>query len=166
MKYFLILSLLLLTSCTLNETMQLTSSAFADNAQIPIKYSYKNENISPPLSWSNAPPDTETFAIIVDDPDAPVGDWSHWVIFNIPSNVTHLSEGIPRNYSNQGTNDFKKRGYDGPSPPSGTHRYIFHLYALDTKLNLNSSTTKQDLLEAMEDHILAEAKLIGKFSKA
>jgi len=146
--------------------MKLTSTSFADNAQIPLKYSYKNENISPPLSWSNIPDNTKTFAIILDDPDAPVGDWSHWIIFNIPNNVTHLPESIPRTSYTQGTNDFKKIGYDGPSPPSGTHRYVFHLYALDTKLNLTSSATKQDLLEAMKGHILAETKLTGNYSKS
>lgn len=165
MKYLLLLSLLLLTSCTLNDTMKLTSTAFANNGMMPIKYSYKDENISPPLSWSGAPANTESFAIILDDPDAPVGDWSHWIIFNIPNNVESLPESVPRNSYNQGTNDFKKIGYDGPSPPSGTHRYVFHLYALDTKLNLSSSTTKQDLLRAMQDHILIETTLIGKYSK-
>ena len=148
--------------------MKLTSSAFTDNNLISSKYAYKNENISPPLSWSNFPENTKTFAIIVDDPDA--RDWSHWIIFNIPHNITSLSEGISKNESLkngaiQGINDFKKIGYDGPSPPSGTHRYVFHLYALDTELDLDSFATKQNLLDAIDGHILEETKLTGKFSK-
>ena len=143
--------------------MKLTSSAFNDNSFIPKKYSYRDENVSPPLCWSDAPVNTKTFAIIVDDPDG--RDWSHWIIFNIPSNVSSLPEGISKNEYVQGMNDFKKIGYGGPAPPSGTHRYVFHLYALDKELNLSFNVTKRDLLSAMKGHILEETELVGKFCK-
>lgn len=142
--------------------MKLTSNAFNDNDFIPKKYSYRNENISPPLSWTDVPLKTKTFAIIVDDPDG--RDWSHWIIFNIPSNVNSLPKGISKNEYVQGVNDFKNVGYDGPAPPSGTHRYVFHLYALDKELDLKNAT-KQSLLSAMKGHVLAEAELVGKFKQ-
>lgn len=150
---------------------KLYSSAFAEGAMIPIKYTCDGVNESPPLNWSDAPKETKSFALIVDDPDAPRGDWVHWVLFNIPASTTNLKENasMSENYPDvivQGVNDFKDNLYGGPCPPSGVHRYFFKLFALDIVLNLNASVTKKILLEAMKGHILAEAHLIGKYKRA
>lgn len=155
-----------------NKTMdiKITSSAFEEGAMIPSKYTCDGENVSPPLSWSGAHAETKTFALINDDPDAPAGTWVHWVIYNIPGNQYELKEAIlsKKELDNgiiQGTNDFRKTGYGGPCPPSGTHRYYFKLYALDTKLELQGDVTKDKLLEAMKGHILAEGQLMAKYSR-
>ncbi|MFQ5882748.1 MAG: YbhB/YbcL family Raf kinase inhibitor-like protein [Candidatus Methylomirabilales bacterium] len=118
--------------------------------------------------WSRPPAGTQSFALIADDPDAPMGTWVHWVIWNIPASVLNLAENLTKtaslpNGARQGTTDFRRIGYGGPCPPSGTHRYFFKLYALDTTLNLPASTTKHDLKKAMEGHILAQAELMGKY---
>lgn len=152
------------------QTITIESSAFKNGGFIPIQYTCKGKNISPPLSWRNFPKRTASFAIIADDPDAPMGTWVHWVYYNIPSSVMSLSQKIetvkkPDVGGFQGTNDFHKIGYGGPCPPSGTHRYFFKIYALDIKLSLASGATKKALLKAMEGHILLEGSLMGKFSK-
>jgi Raf kinase inhibitor-like YbhB/YbcL family protein len=113
---------------------------------------------------------TQTLALIMDDPDAPVGIWIHWVLFNIPANLRGLSEGVAAQAtladgSQHGNNSWKRVGYGGPCPPSGTHHYVFKLYALDTKLDLSPGSSKEDLLKAMEGHVLAQAQLVGTFSK-
>lgn len=150
--------------------MQITSSAFQEGELIPAKYTCDGENISPPLAWRDAPKNTKTFALIVHDPDAPVGDWVHWVVYHIPGAVAELSErasateSLP-NGAMQGRNDFKKIGYGGPCPPSGTHRYYFRLYALDATLPLHAGATRQDLERAMRGHIVAEAALMGKYRR-
>jgi len=148
----------------------LTSSAFGEGEMIPTQYTCDGKDISPPLSWSNAPEETKSFALIADDPDAPKGTWVHWVVYNMKPDTDKLEENVPKKDTLdggtvQGTTDFKKPGYGGPCPPSGTHRYFFKLYALDTTLNLEGSVTKADLLKAMDGHILAETQLMGKYSR-
>ncbi|MCL4548979.1 MAG: YbhB/YbcL family Raf kinase inhibitor-like protein [Bacteroidetes bacterium] len=149
---------------------KLFSSAFAEGAMIPVQYTCDGVNESPPLNWSGAPKETKTFVLIVDDPDAPRGDWVHWVLFNIPASTTSLKENasLSGNFTEgivQGMNDFRTNYYGGPCPPSGTHRYFFKLYALNISLSLNDSANKKQLLEAMKGHILAEAHLIGKYKR-
>lgn len=141
--------------------MKLTSSAFT--TEIPSKYTCDGENVSPPLSITDAPEDTKSFALIVDDPDAPRGDWVHWVVWNIPSSTSEITENSAPGV--EGTSDFGEVGWGGPCPPSGTHRYFFKLYALDTLLDLPASTTKADLLSTMEGHILAETELMGTYKR-
>jgi Raf kinase inhibitor-like YbhB/YbcL family protein len=149
-------------------TMQITSTAFKEGEPIPESHSYENKNLSPPLKWSDVPSGVKSFALIADDPDAPVGTWVHWVLFNIPPETRELVS-VAAGKVNlpgavQGKNDFKKLGYGGPAPPSGTHRYYFKLYGLDTVLDLKEGITKDELVKAMKDHILAQGQLKGKFS--
>jgi len=149
--------------------IKLSSSSFQDEGMMPDKHAYKRDNISPALSWFNIPEKATTMAIICDDPDAP-SIWVHWVIFNIPATEKELPEKIAKqetlsNKAIQGKNDFGNIGYDGPAPPSGTHRYLFKIYALDTILHLNPGASKQQLLKAMEGHILARGELVGKYAR-
>lgn len=151
-------------------TMELKSQAFDAGNMIPAKYTCDGQDISPPLSWSDPPAATMSFALISDDPDAPMGTWVHWVLWNIPVNARTLEENLPKtaslaNGAKQGTTDFHRVGYGGPCPPSGTHRYYFKLYALDTTLDLPSSTTKKDLEKAIEGHILAQTELMGTYRR-
>ena len=151
-------------------TLSLTSNAFASGQNIPSKYSCLGREISPDLSWTGAPVATKSFALIVDDPDAPMGTWVHWVMYNIPATTNSLSEAAPAGEqlsdgSLQGKNSSGNLGYNGPCPPSGTHRYFFKLYALDTLLSLSSGVRKDQLLKAMDGHILAQGELMGTFSK-
>ncbi|MFC1528792.1 YbhB/YbcL family Raf kinase inhibitor-like protein [Candidatus Latescibacterota bacterium] len=150
--------------------IKIKSSVFRDGEFIPAKYTCDGDNISPPLEWKVSPEGTKTFALISDDPDAPMGTWVHWVIYNIPSDVRELAENIPSLPSLpggavQGVSDFGSTGYGGPCPPSGSHRYFFKLYALDTRLDLGSGATKKKLLEAMKGHILAEGQLMGRYKR-
>ncbi len=151
-------------------SMELKSQAFQPGELIPAKYTCDGQDISPPLNWSDPPTGTKSFALIADDPDAPAGTWVHWVIWNIPASTRSLAENVPKTESlpsgaRQGTTDFRRVGYGGPCPPSGTHRYFFKLYALDTTLTLPASTTKRDLEKAMQGHILAQAELMGKYRR-
>lgn len=147
-------------------TFALTSSAFAQGERIPTKYTCDGEDISPPLQWSNPPQGAQSFALIMDDPDAPVGTWVHWVLFNLPANIQELPEqATPPTGSQEGRNSWGRTGYGGPCPPSGTHRYFFKLYALDTTVNLTASADKAQLLRAMEGHILAQAEVMGTYSR-
>jgi Raf kinase inhibitor-like YbhB/YbcL family protein len=137
---------------------------------IPPKYTCEGNNLSPPLTWKGAPEGTKSIALVADDPDAPMGTWVHWVYYDIPMQVSHLSEDIskgkkPAAGGTQGVNDFRNVGYDGPCPPSGTHRYYFKIYALDTMLGLKPGSSKKELLKAMEGHVLSEGALMGKFTK-
>ena len=146
------------------------STAFKEGEAIPKEYTADGKNISPPLRWESVPAGTKSFALVADDPDAPMGTWVHWVIFNIPSGETGLAEHVPTTASLpdgalQGTNGSHEIGYDGPSPPSGTHRYYFKLYALDAMLKLSSGITKPELLKAMEGHIRAQAQTMGRYSR-
>ncbi len=151
-------------------TLSLTSSAFTSGQQIPSRYTCDGQDISPPLAWDTPPQGTQSFALIVDDPDAPVGTWVHWVAYDIPASARNLPEAIPAQAKlpgggMQGKNSWPNLGYGGPCPPSGTHRYYFRLYALDTTLNLDSGATKKEVLKAMEDHVLAVGELMGQYSQ-
>lgn len=152
-------------------TLQLTSTAFADGGSIPAKYTCDGENVSPPLAWGEPPAGTRSFALICDDPDAPIGVFTHWVIFNIPPGIRQLEEAVPpqeklANGALQGKNGFFKTGYRGPCPPKGSpHHYRFTVYALDTMLDLKPGVSKNDLLEAMTGHILAQGQLIGIYQR-
>lgn len=150
--------------------LHLSSPAFKAGEAIPRVHSCDGKDLSPPLEWGGAPDRTVSFALICDDPDAPAGTWVHWIIFNLPAKTSSLPQGVPIRASvagggQQGINDFKKAGYGGPCPPGGTHRYYFKLYALDAELILGTSTTKAQLLKAMEGHILAEAQLMGRYAR-
>lgn len=152
------------------DSMNLTSTAFSYGEFIPAKYSCNGEDVSPSLSWTEPPAGTQSFALIMDDPDAPVGTWVHWVLFNLPASARGLSEGMPSDLkfadgSVQGITSARSHGYHSPCPPSGTHRYFFKLYALDTTLSLTFAADKKEVLAAMDGHILAQAELMGKFSK-
>ena len=151
-------------------TIKITSSAFAEGRMIPKHYTCDAEDVSPDLAWTGVPEGTKSLALICDDPDAPMGTWVHWVLFNLPPGINELCAEIPpektlENGARHGKNDFGKFGYGGPCPPSGTHRYFFKLYSLDTVINLESGITKAQLLEAMEGHILDEGQLIGKYKR-
>jgi Raf kinase inhibitor-like YbhB/YbcL family protein len=146
-------------------SLTLTSDAFANGQSIPAKYSCVGKNISPALAWNEPPAGTQSFALIVDDPDAPAGTWVHWVLFNIPVSRLSLDESMDTSAMSAGRNSSGKMSYDGPCPPSGTHRYFFKLYALDSTLSLSPGATKEQLLAAMKGHILAQGELMGTFSK-
>jgi len=150
--------------------MKIASSAFNEGQKIPSKYTCDGQDVSPPLEWDSLPDGTESFSLICDDPDAPRGTWVHWVVYDIPPHMKNLAENVPPDRElgsgiRQGKNDWLKIGYGGPCPPSGTHRYYFKLYALDTKLNLKPGLTKEQLLQAMKGHVLAEAQLMGKYQR-
>ena len=152
----------------------LRSSNFEDRGEIPSKYTCEGADLSPPLSWSDPPDGTVTFALIVDDPDAPDPKapkmtWVHWVLFNIPSSARELREGIhseelPKG-TQEGVNDYKKTSYGGPCPPIGRHRYFFKLYALSKHITGLQRPTKQELEKAMEGSILAKVELVGTYQK-
>lgn len=150
-------------------SFELRSSAFQQNLSIPTKYTCDGANVSAPLSWRDAPRETKSFALIVDDPDAPAGIWVHWMLYDLPAGSHALAEAIPNqetlgNGAKQGVNDFGKIGYVGPCPPRGlAHRYFFKLFALDRMTELKPRATKQQLVDAMNKHILAEAELVGTY---
>jgi Raf kinase inhibitor-like YbhB/YbcL family protein len=153
-------------------SLELKSDAFVNGQSIPAKYSCTGKNVSPALTWNDPPAGTHSFALIVDDPDAPVGTWVHWVLFNIPADERSLPEDLPVTGKNVdpnaiyfGKNSSGNTRYDGPCPPSGTHRYYFKLYALDSLVDLLPGATKDELLKAMQGHILAQGELMGTFSK-
>ena len=161
------------------------SSEFADNGKIPPVFTCDGADHSPPLEWSGVPKSARALALICDDPDAPAGTWSHWVVFNLPAQVKGLKEVIPPDDTipadkmvgtdlrakdlvpaRQGKNDFGKTGYGGPCPPSGTHRYFFRLYALDASLDLQATATRADVLKAIKNHVVAEGHVIGLYEKS
>lgn len=144
--------------------LKLTNPAFKDNSSMPDKYGCQGENINPLLNIEEIPEGTESLVLIIDDPDAPMGIWVHWVIWNIPI-VSKIGEDSVPKGAVQGLNDFNKHEYGGPCPPSGTHRYVFQLYALDTVLDLDENSRKKDVEKAMQGHILSQTKLIGLYSK-
>jgi Raf kinase inhibitor-like YbhB/YbcL family protein len=147
--------------------MRLTSAAFADGQDIPDKYTCHGQDISPPLQWSDAPAQSKSIAVTCEDPDAPSGTFTHWVIFDVPATATKLSGNVSKTAtlpdgSKQGKNSFGNVGYNGPCPPSGKmHHYIFKVYALDTAVTLDPGVAKEDLVNAMNDHILAQGQLTG-----
>jgi Raf kinase inhibitor-like YbhB/YbcL family protein len=165
-------------------TIQLLSPAFSDRGMIPRTFTCDGSDRSPPLEWSRVPALARALALICDDPDAPGGTWSHWVVFNLPPQVKALKEGVPAEEiipdtsteksepgalglpkARQGKNDFGKTGYGGPCPPGGTHRYFFRLYALDTRLELGPTASRADVYKAIKGHILAEGRLTGKYQR-
>jgi Raf kinase inhibitor-like YbhB/YbcL family protein len=152
-------------------SLTLRSTAFEPNREIPIAYTKDGENISPPLAWSGAPNDTQSYALVLDDPDAPSGDFVHWVAWNIPAKDTGLPQGIVHRGDKsegtlQGRNTYDRVGYDGPSPPPGKpHHYVFRLYALDDKLSLPPGVSRAEVDRAMQGHILDEALLVGTYAR-
>jgi Raf kinase inhibitor-like YbhB/YbcL family protein len=146
-------------------TMSVTSPAFVDRGAIPARHTCDGSDTSPPLAFSGVPAGTHSLALIVDDPDAPVGTWIHWVVWNIPPRIREITENSVPDTAIQGLNSWKRNNYGGPCPPSGTHRYYFRLYALDTTLNLRSSATRADLEKAMEGHTLAKGELMGTYRR-
>ncbi len=147
----------------------LTSTAFAHEAGIPARHTCDDADLSPELAWTDPPPATQSFAMIMDDPDAPAGTWVHGVIYDLPPNNRSLGEGVTGDSDlgggSHGRNSWGRTDYGGPCPPSGTHRYFFRLYALDVALGLEPGATKEALLDAMEGHILAQAELMGTYAR-
>ena len=144
--------------------MKIISPAFEHNQNIPDKYTCKGENINPPLQFVDVSHNAKSLVLIVDDPDAPVGLWVHWVVFNIPITVSEIAENSKPD-GTQGITSFGKAGYGGPCPPSGTHRYFFKLYALDSTVDLQINADKKAVEEAMKGHVIEQAELIGFFGK-
>ena len=146
-----------------------TSTAFTEGRPIPDKYTCGGLNVSPPLQWDKAPTGVKSFALITDDPDAPMGTWVHWVLYNLPPPVNGLPEAVQKKDlptgTREGLNDWKRTGYGGPCPPIGRHRYFFKLYALDDALPDLANPTKGQLEKAMQGHILVQAELIGTYEK-
>jgi len=179
--YVILLSILLVSMITFAnpekeacEAMELTSPNFENQADIPVKHTCDGSDTSPALQWTDVPEGTQSFALIVDDPDAPDPanpkmTWVHWVVYNIPASVESLPEGaaaadLPKGTLN-GVNDWKRTGFGGPCPPIGTHRYFHKIYALDTVLPDLKNPTKADLEKAMEGHILGKAELVGLYKR-
>ena len=151
-------------------SLEISSPSFAKAGAIPLDFSCDGRDISPALTWTEPPAGTQSFALIMDDPDAPMGTWVHWIVFNIPASSRNLTEAVPTDPqlsdgSLQGKTSAGSNGYHGPCPPSGTHRYFFKLYALDATLSISTNADKKELLAAMEGHILANAELMGTFSR-
>ncbi len=151
--------------------LHLESPAFQPGGAIPKEFACEGPDHSPALQWSNAPENTRSFVLIVDDPDAPVGTWVHWVVYDLPAGTKSLPQGVSKSEKLQGggvqgKNDFKRIGYGGPCPPPGKpHRYFFKLYALDTELNLKPGAKKAEIEQAMHGHILANAELMGTYGR-
>jgi Raf kinase inhibitor-like YbhB/YbcL family protein len=152
-------------------SLQITSPAFSAGGTIPRKFTCDGPDDSPQLTWTDPPAKTQSLALIMDDPDAPVGTWVHWVIYDLPANSRELAESVAKqeqltNGARQGRNDFGKIGYGGPCPPPGKpHRYFFKLYALDAKLGLQSGAKKSDVERTMQTHILAQTELMGRYGR-
>lgn len=144
--------------------MRITSTAFTNNQHLPPKYSYHGDNFSPPLSITDIPKNTKSLAIICHDPDAPVGDFVHWLVWNIPSDTQQITENSLPLGATQGKNDFGNNKYDGPAPPSGTHRYFFEVYALNITLDLPPGSNIFILKHAIQNHILEQTNIIALFS--
>ena len=150
--------------------IKVSSPAFEEGGMIPAKYTADGRDISPPLKFDNVPQEAKSLALISDDPDAPVGTWLHWLVWNIPVGISELAEAMAPNGqlsdgTRQGTTDFGRTGYGGPAPPSGTHRYYFKVYALDCLLELKPGATRSELEKAMKGHILAQGQLMGKYQR-
>ena len=172
----------LLTACQSQETtsnqqpgegvgLQLKSTAFGHSEEIPVRFTCDGEDVSPPLSWSEPPPGTQSLVLIVDDPEAPGGTWDHWLLFNIPATTRDLPEAVsaepqPHGVGAQGANSWQSLGYGGPCPPPGsTHLYAFRLYALDSDLIIEPGSAKKEVEQAMQGHILAEGILTGRYGR-
>lgn len=152
-------------------SLSISSPSFSNGGSIDKKFTCEGADVSPQLAWTEPPAGTKTFALLADDPDAPVGNWNHWTLWNLPPNLRSLPEGLSKDAhlpdgSEQGMNDFHRTGYNGPCPPAGKpHRYYFKLFALDAKLNLGSSAGKPELERAMKGHILAQAEWMGTYKR-
>jgi Raf kinase inhibitor-like YbhB/YbcL family protein len=152
-------------------TFAISSSSFQNGGEIPKKFTCDGADVSPALSWANPPSGTKSFALIGDDPDAPVGTWTHWVLFDLPAHTTNLAEGVAKvdevpGGGRQGRNDFRRIGYGGPCPPPGKpHRYFFKLYALDKMLDLKPGASKQEVERATEGHVLGKAEVMGAYRR-
>ncbi len=145
--------------------MNISSPAFENNGTIPQKHTCDGSDISPPLKIATVPGAAKSMALIVDDPDAPAGIWVHWLVWNIDPGISEIMENSIPPGAVQGLNDFRKKDYGGPCPPSGTHRYFFKLYALDKMLDLKAGASKADLEKKMDGHIVGQAELIGLYSR-
>jgi len=143
--------------------LTVSSPAFENNKLIPSKYTCDGDNVNPPLTIEGVPDETKSLVLIVDDPDAPMGTWDHWIVWNIPPTSKIEENTVP---GTEGVNDSRKHSYGGPCPPWGTHRYFFKVYALNAKLNLNPNSNKKDVEKAMQDHILAKGELIGLYRRS
>ncbi len=153
-----------ITISTSTSTMKLASSAFEDNGAIPSAYTCDGRNVNPPLEIFNVPQAAASLALIVDDPDAPNGTWDHWIVFNMSPDVTAVAEGVqPQGTPGRGSQGL--RTYQGPCPPSGTHHYVFTIYALDQSLAVPAGATKDEVLRAMKGHILDQTQLVGTYQK-
>src|SRR5260370_30896632 len=152
-------------------SLHVTTSAFPSEGTIPKKFTCDGPDVSPPLAWGGAPPGTQSFALILDDPDAPVGTWVHWVLYDLPANTKELAEGVPKqeklaNGARQGRNDFRKIGYGGPRPPPGKPpRCFFERYTLGTRLQIKQTSSQREAESAMKGHILAQAELMGRYGR-
>lgn len=145
--------------------MIISSDAFMHNEVIPEDYTCDGVNVSPPIEFEEVPSAAKSIVLIVDDPDAPTGDWVHWVVWNIPTDIEKIPEGFAPEQCVEGRNDFGTNQYGGPCPPSGEHRYYFKAYALDTLLDLPIETEKSGLLEAMEGHVIEQAEIVGRYAR-
>ena len=143
--------------------LSVSSSAFENNKLIPAKYTCDGANVNPPLTIEGVPDGAKSLVLIVDDPDAPMGTFDHWVVWNIPPTSKIEENAVP---GTEGVNDYRKRSYGGPCPPSGTHRYFFKVYALDTKLDLSPNSRRKDVEKAMQGHVLAKGELIGLYRRS
>lgn len=144
--------------------LTIRSPAFENNKLIPAKYTCDGDDVNPPLTVDGAPDGTRSMVLIVDDPDAPMGTWDHWIVWNIPATTSKIEENtVP---GTEGMNDFRRRSYGGPCPPSGTHRYFFKVYALDVKLDLSPTSRKRDVEKAMQGHVLAKGELVGLYRRS
>lgn len=145
--------------------MKIVSPNFENNGDIPEKYTCQGQDISPALEISDVPEDAKSLALIVDDPDAPNGNWNHWLVWDIPANIKTIPENVGTKFATQGNNSWPKKGYGGPCPPTGAHRYFFKLFALKEMLNLPETTTKMELEKAMEGKIIDQAQTMGTYRK-
>ncbi|MDH2907788.1 MAG: YbhB/YbcL family Raf kinase inhibitor-like protein, partial [Candidatus Nitrosotalea sp.] len=148
----------------IQQILKVSSSAFRNEGNIPSEFTCDGQDISPPLSIANVPKGAKTLSIIMDDPDAPMGTFTHWIIWNIPSSKTQFAKGEKFSFP-QGLTSFGMTAYGGPCPPSGTHRYFFKIYALDTELDLSEGSSVMDLQKAMLGHVITESTLMGKYSR-
>jgi len=168
---FMVMVMVLLFSVSLSKeastmgALTITSTAFHNNGNVPRQYTCDGKDINPPLQIAGVPQGTKSIALICDDPDAPVGIWVHWVIWNIDPGVKEIKENSVPQGAIQGINDFRKHSYGGPCPPSGTHRYFFKVYALDTTFGISPNSSKADLEKAIKGHILGEGQLIGLYKR-
>ncbi|HZQ70358.1 MAG TPA: YbhB/YbcL family Raf kinase inhibitor-like protein [Terriglobales bacterium] len=153
-------------------SLTISSASFPSGGEIPRKFTCEGEDASPQLSWNGAPSTTQAFALIADDPDAPAGTWTHWILYDVPGSATSLGEGLSKaeqlpDGSRQGRNDFRRIGYNGPCPPAGKpHRYFFKLYALDRKLNLKPTASRSEVEKAMQGHVQAQGEYMGTYRRS